>query len=45
MDLFVANVDREMYSLYRNNRDNTFDDDALATGIGKTYGTHEWHGA
>jgi len=36
MDLFVANVDREMYSLYRNNRDNTFDDDALATGIGKT---------
>ena len=35
-DLFVANVDREMYSLYRNNRDGTFDDDALATGIGKT---------
>jgi enediyne biosynthesis protein E4 len=35
-DLFVANVDREMYSLYRNNHDNTFDDDALATGIGKT---------
>jgi len=36
MDLFVANVDREMYSLYRNNHDNTFDDDALATGIAKT---------
>jgi enediyne biosynthesis protein E4 len=36
MDLFVANVDREMYSLYRNNHDNTFDDLALPTGIGKT---------
>jgi hypothetical protein len=36
MDLFVANVDREMYSLYRNNHDNTFDDEALPTGIGKT---------
>ena len=36
MDLFVANVDREMYSLYRNNHDNTFDDQALPTGIGKT---------
>jgi hypothetical protein len=35
-DLFVANVDREMYSLYRNNHNNTFDDEALPTGIGKT---------
>src|SRR5216684_1245631 len=26
MDLFVANVDREMYSLYRNNHDESFDD-------------------
>jgi hypothetical protein len=33
MDLFVANVDREMYSLYRNNRDESFDDRADATGI------------
>src|ERR1700757_719196 len=33
MDLFVANLDREMYSLYRNNRDATFDDEAGATGI------------
>jgi len=33
MDLFVANLDREMYSLYRNNHDETFDDDAGQTGI------------
>ena len=33
MDLFVANIDHEMYSLYRNNRDETFDDEAGATGI------------
>lgn len=33
MDLFVANVDREMYSLYRNNHDESFDDRAGATGI------------
>jgi hypothetical protein len=34
MDLFVANIDHEMYSLYHNNHDETFDDQALATGIG-----------
>ena len=34
MDLFVANVDREMYSLYRNNHDESFDDQAGVTGIG-----------
>ena len=33
-DLFVTNVDREMYSLYRNNHDGTFDDLAGKTGIG-----------
>jgi len=33
MDLFVANIDHEMYSLYQNNRDETFDDEAVATGI------------
>jgi len=33
MDLFVANIDHEMYSLYQNNHDETFDDDAGATGI------------
>jgi enediyne biosynthesis protein E4 len=33
MDLFVANLDREMYSLYHNNHDSTFDDAAGATGI------------
>jgi hypothetical protein len=26
MDLFVGNIDQEVYSLYRNNRDHTFDD-------------------
>ena len=35
MDLFVANIDHEMYSLYRNNRDESFDDEAVATGIAK----------
>ena len=34
MDLFVANIDHEMYSLYHNNHDETFDDQALTTGIG-----------
>jgi hypothetical protein len=33
-DLFVANISREQYSLYRNKGDNTFDDAAGATGIG-----------
>jgi enediyne biosynthesis protein E4 len=35
MDLFVANIDHEMYSLYQNNHDETFDDEAGPTGIGK----------
>ena len=35
MDLFVANIDHEMYSLYKNNHDETFDDIALQTGIGR----------
>ncbi len=34
IDLFVANVDHETYSLYRNNRDETFDDVAGTSGIG-----------
>jgi len=33
MDLFVANIDHEMYSLYLNNRDGTFDDQAGPEGI------------
>ena len=28
MDLFVANIDHEMYSFYKNNGDETFDDQA-----------------
>ncbi len=36
MDLFVDNIDEEMYSIYHNNRDETFDDMALPTGIGMT---------
>jgi hypothetical protein len=35
-DLFVTNVDQEMYSIYKNNRDLTFEDLAAATGLGKT---------
>jgi hypothetical protein len=35
MDLFVANIDREMFAIYKNNHDGTFDDMATPTGIGK----------
>jgi hypothetical protein len=33
IDLFVANIDREMFSIYQNNHDETFDDQAFQTGI------------
>jgi enediyne biosynthesis protein E4 len=33
MDLFVANIDHEVYSLYQNNRDESFDDQAEVAGI------------
>jgi len=36
IDLFVDNVDHEMYSLYRSNKDGSFDDIAVAAGIGST---------
>jgi hypothetical protein len=35
MDLFVSNLDHEFYSLYQNKHDETFEDRAVATGIGK----------
>lgn len=34
MDLFVANIDQEIFSLYRNNRDGTFEDESMGAGIG-----------
>jgi len=34
-DLFVTNVDQEMYSLYRNNGDLSFEDTASEFGIGR----------
>ena len=34
MDLFVANIDEEIFSLYHNNGDGTFDDVAMPQGIG-----------
>jgi enediyne biosynthesis protein E4 len=34
MDLFVANIDHEVFSLYQNNHDETFDDKANASAIG-----------
>jgi hypothetical protein len=34
VDLFVANVDQEMFSLYHNNKDESFRDVAIPTGIG-----------
>ncbi len=35
LDLFVANLDREDFSIYRNNHDGTFDDLAMPMGIAK----------
>src|SRR5256885_10945446 len=34
-DLFVTNVDQEMYSIYHNNHDQTFEDMAGPTGVGR----------
>src|SRR5450755_1429994 len=34
MDLFVANIDQEIFSLYQNNHDGTFEDVAMPMGIG-----------
>jgi hypothetical protein len=34
MDLFVANIDQEIFSLYQNNGDATFEDVAMPKGIG-----------
>src|SRR5271165_479252 len=34
MDLFVGNIDQEIFSLYRNNHDGTFEDVAMEAGIG-----------
>jgi hypothetical protein len=34
-DLFVTNVDQEMYSIYRNNHDRTFEDLAVPMGLGR----------
>jgi hypothetical protein len=34
MDIFVANIDEEFFSLYENNGDGTFDDVATPLGIG-----------
>jgi hypothetical protein len=35
-DLFVANVDQEMFSLYRNQKDESFRDEAHSDGIGQS---------
>jgi hypothetical protein len=35
-DLFVANVDQEMFSLYRNNKDETFNDVAHANNVAQS---------
>ena len=36
MDLFVSNVDHEMFSLYHNNKDETFTEVSLSDTIGRT---------
>ncbi len=33
MDLFVTNLDHELYALYHNERDETFDDKAASSGV------------
>src|SRR5258708_7958609 len=35
IDLFVTNLDHEFYSLYQNKHDETFEDRAIPSGIGK----------
>jgi len=44
-DLFVSNVDQEMYSVYRNNRDETFDDVAGPLGVAAVTGLMSGWGA
>jgi enediyne biosynthesis protein E4 len=34
MDIFLANIDQEIFSLYKNNHDRTFEDVAMSVGIG-----------
>ncbi len=34
MDIFLTDVDEEMFSLYHNNRDETFDDSTVSTASG-----------
>ena len=34
MDLFVTNIDEEIFSLYRNNHEDGFDDQAMHLGVG-----------
>ncbi|MBC8167412.1 MAG: CRTAC1 family protein [Bryobacteraceae bacterium] len=34
LDLFVANIDHELFSLYRNNGDESFTDMSIASGVG-----------
>ncbi|MGH9405152.1 MAG: CRTAC1 family protein [Terriglobia bacterium] len=36
MDLFLTDVDEEMFSLYHNNHDETFGDESVINGIGMT---------
>lgn len=36
MDLFLTDVDEEMFSLYHNSHNETFEDESLANGIGMT---------
>jgi hypothetical protein len=36
MDLFLTDVDEELFSLYHNSHDETFEDESLSNGIGMT---------
>ena len=41
MDIFLTDVDEEMFSLYHNNHDETFDDLSVSNGIGMKVRLHE----
>ncbi len=45
MDLFVSNMDHELYAIYQNKRDETFDDIAAASGIARATQSDERLGA
>lgn len=44
MDIFLADIDQEIFSLYHNNHDLTFEDVSMELGIGMRHTLVEWLG-